>query len=391
MTDYIKREDALRQIAGFLSAEMPELHHTHPGSVYDALLKALAAALPGASPVSEANKLEMTGESRVSRSDPGRSAASERVGDGHRHDDGTSVGPSSPASKEHPQDWPEDFPHENGRYMCTCVECGIDFMGHKRRVVCKVCAKPVSKEQRALWDKYHIESDESFTECVERNIDGWKQRTLRAEAALQPTSSEERERLQPHFDALTSAAQYFTSNGMIEDFRKLDAAISAFGRALLHTPQAPVSEERPYTRAEEVAHLLEIWLNTHDMEEPALIREAVALLRALAERAEAMEEYIEEIKRWQKAGEHIGLGGEKLPMFWLGGWWADRPWRNRAAMKEKADEQTAPALRDAIKEYGKQIDSQAYEVLYEFGIWYADKAGASSVILSDWTAKVRGK
>jgi hypothetical protein len=36
----------------------------------------------------------------------------------------------------------------------------------------------------------------------------------------------------------------------------------------------------PYTRAEEVAHQLEIWFNTHDMEKHALVREAVALLRA---------------------------------------------------------------------------------------------------------------
>jgi hypothetical protein len=54
---------------------------------------------------------------------------------------------ASPVSEERPQDWPEDFPHENGRYMCTCVECGIGFFGHKRRVICKVCAKPVSEER----------------------------------------------------------------------------------------------------------------------------------------------------------------------------------------------------------------------------------------------------
>ena len=45
----------------------------------------------------------------------------------------------------HPSDferrsWPEDFAHENGNYTCTCCECGETFIGHKRRVVCKVCS-----------------------------------------------------------------------------------------------------------------------------------------------------------------------------------------------------------------------------------------------------------
>ena len=35
-----------------------------------------------------------------------------------------------------------------------------------------------------LWDKYHIESDESLEECIERTIDGWKRRALKAESKL---------------------------------------------------------------------------------------------------------------------------------------------------------------------------------------------------------------
>lgn len=42
-------------------------------------------------------------------------------------------------------DWPEDSSHENGNYECRCVGCGRHFIGHKRRVECKVCAsKPVA-------------------------------------------------------------------------------------------------------------------------------------------------------------------------------------------------------------------------------------------------------
>jgi len=37
-------------------------------------------------------------------------------------------------------DWPEDFEHENGNYICQCYKCGKTFHGHKRRVKCKICA-----------------------------------------------------------------------------------------------------------------------------------------------------------------------------------------------------------------------------------------------------------
>lgn len=39
-------------------------------------------------------------------------------------------------------------------------------------------------ERNTLLAKWGIESDESLTECVERNIDGWKQRALKAEARI---------------------------------------------------------------------------------------------------------------------------------------------------------------------------------------------------------------
>lgn len=52
-----------------------------------------------------------------------------------------------------PCDWPEDFSHENGNYQNRC-SCGIMFIGHKRRVTCKVCATPppsapVAREETA--------------------------------------------------------------------------------------------------------------------------------------------------------------------------------------------------------------------------------------------------
>jgi hypothetical protein len=48
----------------------------------------------------------------------------------------------------------------------------------------------------------------------------------------------------------------------------------------------PPAQVAPYTRAEEVAHLLEVYLGTHDMEKHALVREAIALLRTMTAKPE---------------------------------------------------------------------------------------------------------
>lgn len=36
--------------------------------------------------------------------------------------------------------FPEDWPYENGWYICECSNCGRMFNGHKRRITCKVCS-----------------------------------------------------------------------------------------------------------------------------------------------------------------------------------------------------------------------------------------------------------
>lgn len=41
-----------------------------------------------------------------------------------------------------PRDWTEDFAHDNGQYMNACSNCKHVFIGYKRRVVCKLCARP---------------------------------------------------------------------------------------------------------------------------------------------------------------------------------------------------------------------------------------------------------
>jgi hypothetical protein len=37
------------------------------------------------------------------------------------------------------RDFTEDFTSENGNYYNICTTCGKSFLGHKRRITCKVC------------------------------------------------------------------------------------------------------------------------------------------------------------------------------------------------------------------------------------------------------------
>lgn len=50
----------------------------------------------------------------------------------------------TPPAKSEPitvtRDWVEDFTLENGQYYCQCRDCGNQFIGYKRRIICKVCA-----------------------------------------------------------------------------------------------------------------------------------------------------------------------------------------------------------------------------------------------------------
>jgi hypothetical protein len=43
--------------------------------------------------------------------------------------------------------WSEDAGHENGRYSCSCAHCLRMFVGHKRRVFCRVCSNHPPKDQ----------------------------------------------------------------------------------------------------------------------------------------------------------------------------------------------------------------------------------------------------
>ncbi len=45
-----------------------------------------------------------------------------------------------------PMDWPEDERHENGGYLNKCCHCELMFVGHKRRVSCRLCSPLILDE-----------------------------------------------------------------------------------------------------------------------------------------------------------------------------------------------------------------------------------------------------
>lgn len=46
-------------------------------------------------------------------------------------------------------DWREDWNHENGAYKCRCIGCGVLFIGHKRRIVCRKCTQASAEKLSA--------------------------------------------------------------------------------------------------------------------------------------------------------------------------------------------------------------------------------------------------
>lgn len=52
-----------------------------------------------------------------------------------------------PAQQPTGRDWTGDRGHENGNYQCRCCICGEMFIGHKRRVTCKLCADAAQQEK----------------------------------------------------------------------------------------------------------------------------------------------------------------------------------------------------------------------------------------------------
>jgi hypothetical protein len=64
--------------------------------------------------------------------------------------------------------WREDAGHENGNYSNACCECGRMFLGHKRRVICKVCSTHGAGERSTPAEPT------SWVEAEEKNTPLWQ-------------------------------------------------------------------------------------------------------------------------------------------------------------------------------------------------------------------------
>lgn len=78
------------------------------------------------------------------------------------------------ASPTNHHNWVEDWPHENGQYMSKCHSCGQNFIGHKRRTQCKVCATAKPKlptlPEMALWVEEASDIWAKRFRCMDRDI-----------------------------------------------------------------------------------------------------------------------------------------------------------------------------------------------------------------------------
>ncbi len=69
------------------------------------------------------------------------------------------------------RDWTEDFSHENGNYNCRCFSCERTFIGHKRRVQCKVCNDRSVKAWAALTPE---QQDEQKRQTAAKLAELWR-------------------------------------------------------------------------------------------------------------------------------------------------------------------------------------------------------------------------
>lgn len=82
-----------------------------------------------------------------------------------RHIAGVNVGVLERAARAQawatgsPRDWTEDAGHENGNYQCKCTDCGEFFIGHKRRVVCKMCDQAPKDDALTIADYEEVLAD----------------------------------------------------------------------------------------------------------------------------------------------------------------------------------------------------------------------------------------
>jgi len=67
-------------------------------------------------------------------------------------------------------DWEEDLQYENGNYFNACVVCGLQFVGHKRRAICKRCFQRRNTVDVECINKLFLELSQFATAKTARQI-----------------------------------------------------------------------------------------------------------------------------------------------------------------------------------------------------------------------------
>jgi Zn finger protein HypA/HybF involved in hydrogenase expression len=90
--------------------------------------------------------------------------------------------------KKKPNSFPCDFELENGNYLRVCVDCGEEFIGYKRRLVCAVCMDKksflyedkIKESPRSYHDDFKFKHGNCIKNCEECHEDfvGLKRRGL---------------------------------------------------------------------------------------------------------------------------------------------------------------------------------------------------------------------
>lgn len=132
---------------------------------------------------------------------------------------------------DHPGNWPEDFPDDNGNYMNICVNCEQPFLGHKRRSICKICAD-VSREKWATMDD---DQKLEVTKKQEAEIKAWidgRQHLWSTATASKAT------RVNAHRAVLAGVSAVIKDMRKIRKLRKAGVADPDIARALNLAPDS---------------------------------------------------------------------------------------------------------------------------------------------------------
>ena len=69
------------------------------------------------------------------------------------------------------RNWTEDYASDNGKYIHVCGDCGLGFVGHKRRPnQCRKCAAIAKAEWDALTPEEQDEKEKALYKWIKEQV-----------------------------------------------------------------------------------------------------------------------------------------------------------------------------------------------------------------------------